>query len=78
MIETVPLEVCAECLITVATGRGDDYRVNLLWRKFQGGLVVSEVDSVVTFRACGACGDDAPGVRYEGRAVIKYGEDAEA
>lgn len=77
MIETVELEACAECLITVATGHGEDHRVGTLWRKFRGRLEIFEAQTVVTFRPCGCCGHEVAGVRYAARAVLKTGEDEE-
>ena len=74
MIETMPLEVCADCLVAVLTGRGDTWRINLLFRKFRGGLIIAEQNILMTFRQCGACNDSTPGVRYEAVAVLKSGE----
>lgn len=76
MIETMPLEVCAECLATVLRGAGEAWRVDQLWREFGGNLLIVESAAVMTFRACGACGSDAPGVRYQAVARFYTGEDA--
>lgn len=72
MKETIQLEACAECLITVATGHGEDNRVGTLWRRFRGRLVIDESKKVTTFRPCGCCGHEVAGVRYAAIAVLEY------
>lgn len=66
------LEACAECLVTVATGNGEQWRVVLLLRRFSGYLVINEASSIVTFRPCGCCGIEVAGVRY---AAVAYDEE---
>lgn len=76
MVETQSLEACAECLVTVATGTGEEWRVDLLRRRFQGQLLINEGSSIVTFRPCGCCGLEVAGVRYASVATLRTGEDA--
>ncbi len=63
MIETVQLELCPACVQTVILGKGEIRRVNLLWRKFQGGLTVL-AETITTFRSCGACGERTGAILY--------------
>jgi hypothetical protein len=65
MKETVQLEVCQPCLITVLLGKGEDSRMAALWRKFRGALTIFEDEVITTFRPCGACGAACEGVAYE-------------
>jgi hypothetical protein len=76
MVETQSLEACAECLVTVATGTGEEWRVETLLRKFGGNLLINETSSIVTFRPCGCCGIEVAGVRYAAVATLRTGEDA--
>lgn len=64
-MNTTPVELCGYCVATVEHGAGEAWRVDALWRKYGGRLVVFLSRIMTTFRACDGCGVADGTVRYE-------------